>query len=375
MEEVLNPQLTSVKQTQKDLRIRKEKEIVFSSSIIYQFGKPLIHPNTINVIQGKAGQHKSRLAETVCARLLSTPDCTNTLLQFSRNEFQPFYLLYVDTERNLKEQFPYALQQIQTKAGFSISDHPDNFDYISLLNIARHERYQVLDDYLKHLRETTTDKHLFVVLDVASDCVSDFNQVGVSMQLIDMMNVTINEYDVTFLCIIHENPGGEKARGHLGTELINKASLVLSVAYVKDAKQNQTDFIHVKCMKTRVIKMPDTYFIKYAEDTHELVLASTEEISELVKEKTRKADPDIICDYLEKHIAEKPMSHSQLAEKLCKDFNASERTIRERLNLIEEEKRELTNGKEICILNKKKVGKEAIWELLPISNNGNGNSM
>ena len=54
---------------------------------------------------------------------------------------------------------------------------------------------------------------------------------------LDLPNSTINTYDITFLCIIHENPYQEKARGHLGTELINKSSTALSINIEKDSKE------------------------------------------------------------------------------------------------------------------------------------------
>ena len=208
IEEESNPYLAIVLQTQKQLRIVKSQEISFSSPIIYQFEKPLIYRNTLNVIQGKAGQHKSRLAETICSAILRLPKCDHDLLQFEKNSEIPFSLLYVDTERNLKEQFPYAIQEIERKAGFTKSDMPTNFYYISLLNIDRQARYQTLNDYLEHLRGKITQQHLFIVLDVATDCISNFNHVDDSLKLIDMINISINNYDTTFLCIIHENQIG-----------------------------------------------------------------------------------------------------------------------------------------------------------------------
>jgi predicted ATPase len=47
----------------------KGKPISFSQPIVWQKENPVFFPKTINVIQGKAGVHKSRLAETICAAL------------------------------------------------------------------------------------------------------------------------------------------------------------------------------------------------------------------------------------------------------------------------------------------------------------------
>ena len=66
----------------------------------------------------------------------------------------------------MTEQFPYALQSIQTKAGYHKSEHPHNFKYISLLEIPRKDRFSVLDEYLNLLKRETKNP-LFIVLDVS----------------------------------------------------------------------------------------------------------------------------------------------------------------------------------------------------------------
>jgi len=64
--------LKLVLQTQIKLREAVANEIKFSQPILEQAGNPVIFPHTINVFQGQAGVHKSRLAEIVCASLLKS---------------------------------------------------------------------------------------------------------------------------------------------------------------------------------------------------------------------------------------------------------------------------------------------------------------
>ena len=49
---------------------RKKETITFSQPLLWHDTRPVFFPRTINVIQGKAGAHKSRLAETICAAIL-----------------------------------------------------------------------------------------------------------------------------------------------------------------------------------------------------------------------------------------------------------------------------------------------------------------
>jgi hypothetical protein len=214
--------LPKLLETEKVLNERIKKEIAFSKAIIFQGDKPIIFPRTINVIQGQAGVHKSRFAELLCSVLLKKSGCNTVLLNFIAEWLIDFLVCVVDTERNKTEQLPYALQSIKERTGYQRDEDLDIFKFTSLIDIPRKERFEALKEFLTHLRHNYKDKHIFILLDVVTDCVEDFNRTDYSMQLIDMMNEMINEFDVTFLCLIHENPKTDKARGHLGTELMNK---------------------------------------------------------------------------------------------------------------------------------------------------------
>jgi hypothetical protein len=270
----------------------------------------------------------------------------------------------VDTERNQSEQLPFALQSIQVNAGYELKDHPINFEYTSLLQILRKERFEALNDYLKLLRESIKNP-LFIVLDVSTDCIEDFNKVDKSMELIDLLNVAINEHDVTFLCLIHENPGSNKARGHFGTELINKASTVMQVSFEKDANQNDTDIIRVKYIKCRSSARYTPFFIKYSAEAKGLVLAEANEVSEVVNNRKHKASNEDIMDHIEMYLKDgSVLTRRDLLDKLCKDFKASPRTIETRIaDIINTEPEILNKEGRKCLLVKEQKEKTMFYKL------------
>src|ERR1044071_4659551 len=94
--------------SQQKIRENKSKPISFSDPILWQKENPVFFPNTINVIQGKAGVHKSRLAETICAALLKKEGSNKDLLDFKTDAFGKFAVCFVDTERNLSDQLPHS---------------------------------------------------------------------------------------------------------------------------------------------------------------------------------------------------------------------------------------------------------------------------
>jgi hypothetical protein len=319
--------------SQRKIAENKSKPISFSQPIMWQKENPVFFPKTINVIQGKAGVHKSRLAETICASLLKKPDCNRDLLDFRAAPLKRYAICYVDTERNLSDQLPYSLQQIQTKAGYSIEEHPYGYDYISLLEFAREERFDMLNMYLEHIR-TKFPMHVFIVLDVITDCVFNFNDTKDSMKLIDMMNQSINRYDVTFLCLIHENPGSvDKARGHLGTEILNKASTVIQIGFEKDAENHNTDLIKVAYLKCRSSKKHEPFYVQYSDTEKGLVLADPFSTQTALDKKNIKASLSETIDLLSQFLTE-PKSRQELIEILTDQLDCSKRTVIIRLKQI-----------------------------------------
>ncbi len=331
----ISANLKTALESRETLRQLKSGKIKFSEAILKQNDKAIFFPHTINVIQGQNGVHKSRLAENICSAFLKRHDCHNELLGFRRTNFDTFYtVVYVDTERNLSEQLPYALQTIQTQAGYDISDHPHGFEYISLLQINRKERFIVLNDYIAYLRNTIKSP-LFIVLDVSTDCIEDFNKTDKSMELIDLMNMLINKHNVIFLCLIHENPSSEKARGHFGTELMNKASTAMQVSFEKDANQNNTDLIRVKYLKCRSTARHTPFYVKYSDEAKGLILAGESDVSNVINNRKTKAGHEDIIEFLEMYLGDgAALSRTDLLDRLCKDFKASQRTIEDRIKEI-----------------------------------------
>lgn len=349
--------------SQQHIRESKSKPISFSQPILWQKENPVFFPKTINVIQGKAGVHKSRLAETVCAALLKTPESNRDLLDFKRNILSRYAVCYVDTERNLSDQLPYSLQQIQLKAGYPIEDHPYGFDYISLLEFAREERFEMLNMYLDYIRQKFP-MHLFIILDVITDCVFNFNDTKDSMKLIDMMNQTINRYDVTFLCLIHENPGStDKARGHLGTEILNKASTVMQIGFEKDSENHNIDLIKINYLKCRSSRKHDPFYVEYSDKEKGLVIADPNTIKESFDSRNQKAALDETIEFIGIILTE-PMNRTNLIEKLCIEMNCKERTMDARIKSILTHKLVIpdANGtvRNLC---KRQEGKEVMYYL------------
>ncbi len=357
------PYLEKVLHGRLALKEKVKEQIRFANPIIERENQGIVYRNTINVLQGKAGAHKSRLIEIFCSCILSVKIVSDLVGFVKYCLSEVFTLLYVDTERNTKDQFPFALQKIIKKAGFSPENQPENFDFISLIEVARENRLEVLQQYIDRLRETNSG-HIIIVLDVITDLISNFNDPRESMKLIDYMNSLINTQNVTFLCIIHENPSsGDKARGHLGTEIMNKASLQMQIAFEKTKNNEDTDLIKVKYLKTRVGKRPEPFHLVYSEMKKSLVVADDALIAEVDNSKKYHAYIDSVTTRL-MVVLTAPMKRGELIEDLKGFFKCSKNTVLDRLKEIYEKQLPITDKDgSVYNLQKGKEGKETTYYL------------
>ena len=221
----------------------------------------------------------------------------------------------------------------------------------------------MLNMYLDYIREKFP-VHIFIVLDVITDCVFNFNDTKDSMKLIDMMNQAINRYDVTFLCLIHENPGnGDKARGHLGTEILNKASTVIQIGFEKDSENHNTDLIKVAYLKCRSSRKHEPFHVQYSDTEKGLIMADPELFNNVMDSRSQKVGYETILELLSLWL-NKPMPRCELIDKLCEEMNCKERAIEIRLKQI------ITNSVPVVTQNgtsfylcKRSEGKEIIYEL------------
>ena len=363
--------LLELQQIQQNLKRCIAKEIAEIPALLTHKNEGIIFPQSVNIIQGKSGTHKSRLAQTICSAFLKKETATNELLGFKRNPSKSCFVCYVDTERNLANQFPKALQEIQLDAGYAISEEPENFAFTSLVNTNRVERYDALCEFITHVQSNIkNEEHLIIVLDVISDCIMDFNNTQNSLQLIDMLNTAINKQDVTFITVIHENPNPneKKARGHLGTEIFNKSTVTFRTAFENEKQEAPNDLIVIHFPKNRNGKTPNPCYVEFCEQTKRLVFADSDKIQQAQHSKNKKGNLGEIIEFLSSYITG-IVSGKTLVADLCQAFFCGSRTIRERLKELSGNYYEIPNANDIpCHLTKTQKGREVFYRLKRIEN-------
>jgi hypothetical protein len=256
---------------------------------------------------------------------------------------------------------------MQAKAGYKPNDSSAHFEYTSLLPIPRAERLPALRDYLRYIRGSQTG-HMVIILDQLADCVADFNDPKESMLLTDMLNFMVHEQDVTFVCIIHENPNSSKARGHLGTEMANKASTVLQLRFIKPANGEQGEIVQMKYIKRRTGAPNLRFHVRFDSEQQELVWADDEAVKKAISQRKRCAPLENVVAALGSLLGA-PTPATELKDALAAQLSADAKTIGQRLDDIISSLVPVPNGDgESCRLVKEKSkqnGRNHLYTLVP----------
>ena len=250
---------------EQDLNNSMRLPLVEPEAFITWKGIKMISEGSLVSIQGKSGSHKSRLAQEIASVLLAPRASTPTALGMIRSDDDPITVVHLDSERNSVFELPYALKSISTASGTTIPN--PNFRCTSLRDLDRNERGLAAGKFIDHVR-STCDGKLCVIVDVATDILSDFNSVTETGKVVDMFKKWMNHYRCAIIAVIHENPGSDKMRGHLGTEILNKATDALSI------KVDKKDDIQIKFEKCRSYKRPRCIDVVFNESTGRLEITN-----------------------------------------------------------------------------------------------------
>lgn len=146
-----------------------------------------------------------------------------------RNEFPNPTVLYIDTEQE-KENTAKVARRVHWLCGWPLNEPNDRFHVVWLRAEDSNE-----GRWAKARAAIDKYKPLAVFVDGIRDVLGDFNDLKESASLIDQCMSMSTYLHCTFWSVLHENPGSDKMRGHLGTEAANKASDVIRVTKKKTA--------------------------------------------------------------------------------------------------------------------------------------------
>ena len=140
-------------------------------------------------------------------------------------------IYWIDTEQG-KHEGVKIVRTISRLATGHENTQPPNFYYYSFRQFNNATKLELTDYLIEN-----SNKLGFVVIDGIRDFVSSINNEIEATTIAEKLLKWSETKNIHILTILHQNKGDGNARGHLGTELINKAE---TVARIKREEQGMT---------------------------------------------------------------------------------------------------------------------------------------
>jgi hypothetical protein len=221
-------------------RLTLTGEYVTAPEILRVHGSPIGTLGNFSASIGKAKSKKTFNVSAIVAAALKNGTVLQYDAELPENKQK---ILYVDTE-----QSPYHCQKVMRRivrmAGLPLDKEPNNLEFLSLRRHTPEIRIAIVE---KAIYETE-DLGL-VIIDGIRDMVYDINSPSESTKIISKLMQWTDERQIHIHTILHQNKADENARGHIGTELNNKAETVLEIAKDKlDNDISTVKAVHIRAM-------------------------------------------------------------------------------------------------------------------------------
>lgn len=183
---------------------------------------------TLGNFSASTGKAKSKKTFNLSAIVAAALSGKEVLRYKARLPAGKKHILYVDTEQS-SFHCHKVLERILKLAG--LPDHQEcrNLDFIMLREFSPNLRKQIIDLALSYKQNLG-----LVIIDGIRDLMYDINSPTESVELINLLMKWSAHYNIHIHTVLHLNKGDENTRGHIGTELNNKAETVLKISKAID---------------------------------------------------------------------------------------------------------------------------------------------
>lgn len=171
-----------------------------------------------SLIIGKAKSRKSFFINIAVSAVLSKDSLLNQFKGCLEHDKRK--VLYFDTEQG-KYHVQLALKRICKQINIGI---PKDLKVYHLRSKTPAERLEIIEFAINN-----TENLGFVVIDGIKDLITSINDEAEATMIASKLLKWTEEKEIHIVTVLHQNKSDNNARGHIGTELINKAETVLSV--------------------------------------------------------------------------------------------------------------------------------------------------
>ena len=216
-------------------RIDITKPYIEAEPMIAIDGSCLCSAGNISAIVGEAKSKKTFLTTALVASAIAYRFKNSQAFKNISNNVT-LNVLWLDTEQS-EGHVRKVIDRINTITGVKRTNIEDSrLNVYALRELDPLQRREVLYDALYTLRPN------LVVIDGIADLQRDTNDLRESEALVGELMALSTQYNCHIICILHTNPGTDKARGHVGSALQRKAESVIYVHKVEDISVVEPQF-------------------------------------------------------------------------------------------------------------------------------------
>ena len=176
---------------------------------------------------GKAKSKKTFNVSAIVASALSGSSVLHYRSTFPENKRK---ILYIDTEQG-RYHCQLVLKRILRLADLPEYKNPDNLIMLALRKFSPKLRLAIVEQAIG----TIPDLGL-VIIDGIRDFLYDINSSSESTDIISKFMQWTDDRQIHIHTVLHQNKNDEHARGHIGTELNNKAETIMQIEVDKEDK-------------------------------------------------------------------------------------------------------------------------------------------
>ena len=207
------------------IRLKATDEYTVPPEILQVNGSTIGTLGNFSASTGKAKSKKTFNVSAIVAAALSNSEVLRYTAAFPDDKRK---VLYIDTEQS-KYHCQKVMKRILQLAGLPTDEDCPNLVFVALREMTPEQRRTIID-YM-----------LFKMM------MYDINNPTESTQIINMLMQWSSEYNLHIHTVLHLNKGDDNTRGHIGTELNNKAETVLQITKsLTDANISEVKAMHIR---------------------------------------------------------------------------------------------------------------------------------
>ncbi|WP_022822076.1 AAA family ATPase [Hymenobacter norwichensis] len=204
--------------------VRADSDVPELVPVVRINGETFAVRGDISFISGKPKAGKSAVSVGMAASALLPLGHQEDTLCISVLPANGRPVIIVDTEQP-KANTKKTSTSICRILGLEPANHPSNLKVYNFRSYKKEEKLL----RVKILFETYPDTHLWII-DGLADLIDDVNGATESGKIVDWFMIQATRLNTTIILVVHENPGSDKMRGHLGSEAERKGGGVINVA-------------------------------------------------------------------------------------------------------------------------------------------------